>query len=611
MPDQLNIRHVLLLTVSLVIGAGGFIWLPGVLPTFEATAYAFPLLGVVLALDTLGATAKRPSVWYVIGWLCLVFAAGAALWPLQVLVMDIGSTYQAWREAGWSVARSGWEALAIVRLSEPTQKIANAVAIATGGVAIVFAIGLPLRALFDQRVPRDRRGKDGPWNAGWMAPADIAVLARNKVGLPLARHGRSILRYAAAKGWPGGHHVVISGTRGGKGVSAVIPAILEHSGPVMVLDIKGENHAVTRQYRETLGRKVACLNPFSVIEDRTDRFNPLDYIRPGHLVRDIDVIADGLVKSEAGDGQHFSQMARQLVSAAIEVVITQEEPNKRTLNAVADLLLANGLDATLQAWVDNEDLVGRRPAQVASTVLATGDRERGSIQSTLSKAFYWMRDDAMRHLLSGSTFTLEDLLDDKLDLFIVIPLEQIEAQDVFMRLFTNLALGTVIRQDGRRRVKAPILFVLDEFVRMGRMEKICTIATAAAGVGIEALFVLQEIGQLRAKYGRDDADSILGSCVTKRIFNLRDPATAEWVERHLGEHTVYAQQRRDGKNPIDRPDLSYSEQHQKLMTASQILSMPNDNILVLIGGKPPLKAKLNRYYESSAYKGMWDSNPLA
>ncbi|WP_281029327.1 type IV secretory system conjugative DNA transfer family protein [Rhizobium azibense] len=63
----------------------------------------------------------------------------------------------------------------------------------------------------------------------------------------------------------------MAGTRAGKGVSVVIPAIIDHDGPVAVLDIKGENSAVTLRIRRSLGRRVVVLNPFGVIEPSKDR----------------------------------------------------------------------------------------------------------------------------------------------------------------------------------------------------------------------------------------------------------------------------------------------------------------------------------------------------
>jgi type IV secretion system protein VirD4 len=80
----------------------------------------------------------------------------------------------------------------------------------------------------------------------------------------------------------------------------------------------------------------------------------------------------GYPQPEHGDGAHFAEMARQLVAAAIEVIVTQEEPDRRNLIAVADLLLSSKLDATLEAWADSTHLVGHRPAQ---TILRAGGIE--------------------------------------------------------------------------------------------------------------------------------------------------------------------------------------------------------------------------------------------
>ena len=606
-------RHWILMVGAVLIAGLAFWGLPQMLSIYPLTLYAIPLLAGAAILDTLGnASEGRRAPWKIAAWVALAGAALPALWPLQAALQALSETYRSWAAAGVPLPRSVWETVkGFGRFPEDHQQ-AVLIGGGVGLVVIALAVITPLRAAFDPRFRRNRQSRSGPWRAGWMEPRDIARRARNKTGMPLALYGGKLLRYAKddAKGWRGGHHLVVSGTRGGKGVSAVIPAILDHQGPVVVLDIKGENFAVTRRHRQSLGRQVVVLNPFGIIEDSADQFNPLDYIRPQELSRDIPLLADGLVRPEKGDGAHFAEMARELVAGAIEVVVTQEEPEHRTLIRVADLLLAPDLDDTLQAWAENADLVGHRPAQIAATILRAGDRERGSIQTSIAKAFAWMQSDAMRHFLKRSSFRMEDLLDDRIDLFIAVPLDQIDKQAVFMRLFINLVLGLAVRQDGRRKVKAPILLALDEFVRMGRMEQIMNIANVAAGVGFEALFVTQDTGQVVEAYGQNDARSIFGSCITKCLFNLNDIETAEWAARHLGEGTIYSQQIKEDRSLTSRGDLSYAEQRQKLMTAEQIMGMKPDELLLLVGNRSPLKAKQNIYFKSKTYQGKWDPNPL-
>lgn len=605
-------RHWIMMTVAIVVAALTFWGLPQVMGVYPTTLWVFPMIALAAILDTAGSASEgKRWPWKVAAWVTLPLAACVSLWPIAGLWEVLMGTYTSWTGAGYGAPKAAMESLKnLGRYSEVTQQ-AIAISFGLGLVLFVGAAALPLRAAFDPKYRKDRKSRSGPWRAGWMKPQDMAQLAKNKSGLPLAVHKGKILRYPReAKGWRGGHHLVLAGTRGGKGVSAVIPAILEHPGPVVALDVKGENFAITRRYRESLGRKVAVLNPFSVIEPSLDRFNPLDYIRPHELTRDVDLVADGLVKREAGDGAHFAEMAKQLLSAAIEVVVTQEKPKKRTLVTVADLVMSPELEKTLQVWANSADLVGHRPAQIAATLLAASEKERGAIQTTVSKAFAWMQSDAVRMFLSGSTFDLNDILEDKLDLFIVVPLDQIDKQAVFMRLFVNLVLGTVVRVQGMRNMQAPTLLVLDEFVRLGRMEQIINIATVAAGAGFEALFVTQDAGQVEEVYKREGTRAIFGSCITTRIFNLNDIETCEWAARHIGEATVYSQQIKEDREPMGGRDYSYSEQRQKLMTGQEIRDMPEDEMLLLVGNRAPLKAKLNRYHEQKYYKGMYDENPL-
>lgn len=610
----LEARHWVFMVGAVILAAAAMILAPQAIAIYSVTTYVFPIIAVAAILDTLGTVAERHNraPLKLLAWVCLCAAALTALMPLKGPLSGMLATFQAWTSAGWSFPRAIWEGLKGLAQYSAPQKQAMAISFVLGAFSVAAAVSTPLVAIFNPRIESNRKSRTGPWQADWMQPGDIAHLKRNKTGLPLALHQGRLLRYVKndAKGWRGGHHLVVAGTRGGKGVSAVIPAILDHQGPVVVLDIKGENFAVTRRHREALGRKVAVLNPFGLIEYGKDQFNPLDYIRPHELARDVALVADGLVIPEPGDGAHFSEMARQLVAAAVEVIVTQEEPNRRNLISVTDLLLSENLDGTLQAWAQNKDLVGHRPAQTAATIMRAGDHERGSIQTSVSKALDWMQSDNMRQFLARSSFRMDDLLNDQVDLFIAVPLDQVDKQAIFMRLFINLVLGTVVRQDGRRKVKAPILLVLDEFVRMGRMEQIMNIANVAAGAGVEALFVTQDTGQVEKAYGSNDARSIFGSCITKRIFNLNDVETAEWTARHLGESTVYSQQIREGKAPNEAGDFSYSEQRQKIMTPEQIMGMKADELLLLVGNRNPLKTTQNRYFRGPYYRGRADRNPL-
>ena len=121
-------------------------------------------------------------------------------------------------------------------------------------VLVVFWLPLVKAPIDYLKVPffiNDLRNRQG-----WLAQGFISTLGGVKVGLPIGRYPYwifpfglfpfglfpigKLLRYQPETGtYLGGHHMVIAGTRAGKGVSCVLPAIIDHNGPVIVIDIKG------------------------------------------------------------------------------------------------------------------------------------------------------------------------------------------------------------------------------------------------------------------------------------------------------------------------------------------------------------------------------------
>lgn len=458
--------------------------------------------------------------------------------------------------------------------------------------------------------PPSRVVADGPWQGAFLSETEIADLLRLEKGLPLGLSTRGrIVRYAKndARGWLGGHHAVISATRGGKGVSAIIPAIFDHDGPVVALDIKGELVDTTGTRRAARGQRVVPLDPFRISKasraegQKLPGFNPMAFIRPSHRSRDAAVLAEGLVMPEQGNAAHFSDRARACIQTTIEVV--HELSESPTLHEVRNLILAENFLETLEAWAQAPRLAGGRAANLAGSFLAMGDKERGSILSTVSKALEWTSADAMRKFLGVKQgFDLESLLRGDRDLFIVVPLDQIGAQAGFMRLMANLLLALMVQQGERQPARRPVLFVADEFTRLGRLEKLSDIATVAAGINLEALFILQDKGSLEAVYGEKAADTILASCATVRVFNLGrgDIRTAEWASKLAGNKTLRTQSVSTAKGST-ATNTTTAEIKEPLLSASEILEMPADQMICFIRGRKPLRLSRILWFKNNAY----------
>jgi len=482
---------------------------------------------------------------------------------------------------------------------------------------------VPIRRLF---LDRAYRVKQGPWNAGFLEKAKENQLLKNKKGLPLGvpshKSGNrgKILRYLpnSKKGWLGGHHVVISGSQGGKGVSCVLPAILDHHGPVAVLDIKGELFAMTKKAREKQGRTVVVLNSFDVVKKNEWCWNPLNYIRPEEFQRDSQTIIEGLLEPPNHYNEHFYKMAFDILQVSLEVIQHTLPKHAFNLNTLYDFICGPGFIKRLKQWERQEDFLEGRPAKMAHILLAAGDEERGSFLTTLKRNLSWIGFEKTKVFLTSQNdslkeFNFEDLLDNKIDIFCVIPLDMVEAMSGFLRLFTNIVLGTVIRQSGYKNPQEKILLLLDEFPRLGAMRQLINIVTVAAGAGIEAFMVAQDKSSIESVWGKE-ADVIFGSSATVRVFNLgrTDTATASWVSSLMGDKTVITRTNAT-REYVDflkgAGSESVSQMKEKLMTASEIQELSQSKMLCFLRGQKPLLLERIISYEHPLYKNRLDLNP--
>jgi type IV secretion system protein VirD4 len=141
------------------------------------------------------------------------------------------------------------------------------------------------------------------------------------------------------------HIVTVAGSRGGKGVSAILPNLRRWPGSCTVLDPKGENATTTAALRAAMpGHKVAVVDPHGVAkvsDDLRASFNPLDLI-DAEADDAIDIaaaIGDALM-IDSGDGKdiHWTESARQIVEALILYVAATEVGPARSLVRVRQLL---------------------------------------------------------------------------------------------------------------------------------------------------------------------------------------------------------------------------------------------------------------------------------
>jgi type IV secretion system protein VirD4 len=140
--------------------------------------------------------------------------------------------------------------------------------------------------------------------------------------------------------------------------------------------------------------------------------------------------------------------------------------------------------------------------------------------------------------------------------------------------------------------------MLDEFPALGRLDFFETSLAFLAGYGVRAFLVAQSLHQIDRAYGTNHA--ILDNCHVRVAFAPNDERTAKRLSDALGTATELKRQKNlSGKRfSVFLPHVSLAEQEtpRPLLTAGEILQLPQDEALVLVSGVPPIRVRKLKYY---------------
>jgi type IV secretion system protein VirD4 len=405
------------------------------------------------------------------------------------------------------------------------------------------------------------------------------------------------------------HAITCAPTRAGKGIGAVIPNLLQYEGSAIVLDIKGENYAVTAAQRRRLGHEICVLDPFGLTDASCQSINWLDFVEATapESISEAAMLAEAMVVCSQGMDSHWDEKAHEIIQALILHVATLE-PARRHLGTVRELLAQPEPGATAMWTSLQESAAGYGVvARVAATVLGMEEREQSSCLSTAKRHTRFLDDPRIVESLRHSTVDLLALKHRPMTVYVVMPPSKIDTYRRYLRGVLGAALRAVEARKGR--AEHPVLFLLDEVAQLGYMPHLEKAVSYIAGYGALLWFVVQDLSQIQSVY-RTKHESILNNAVM-HAYAPNDVKTAEYLEKLLGRTTVEVHSQSKSRNRSGMGASSnIGRQGRSLLTADEIRRLPPDEVLVFERGQPPQRLKRLNYLADPEYQGLAAPNPM-
>ena len=407
--------------------------------------------------------------------------------------------------------------------------------------------------------------------------------------------------------------LVVAPTRSGKGVSIVIPNLLQWSESVVCLDVKQENWNITSGYRAKHGQECYLFDPVAS-NGRTHRYNPLAYISndPNLRIDDTQKIANMLFPDTEGTDPIWTATPRSLfVGIVLYLIECGTKPT--TIGQVLRESLADGDGAEyFQRLIKEHQDAGKPLSGVCARGLLayasiSSDNTRSGVMTTFrSRLELWM-NPIVDAATSGNDFDLRDLRKKRMSIYVGVTPNNLERMQPILNLFFQQLIDLNTRElpIQNKSLKYTCLLLMDEFTALGKINILSKGIGYIAGYGLRMMPIIQSNSQIAEVYGKEAATTFTINHAMNIVFppKASDLQATRDISEWLGYTTVKGVSESRSKNVFSKRDKTQntSDQRRALLLPQEVAALGQDTAIIVMENTRPIKAKKAAYYSDETF----------
>jgi type IV secretion system protein VirD4 len=423
----------------------------------------------------------------------------------------------------------------------------------------------------------------------WAQPSDLRRLwAPEPVsGRPyLGVIGRMPRRMLAAESEV--QPMVVAPPRSGKSSGFVIPWLLDHDGPALVLSTKRDVYDATAPHRRELGR-VWVYDPFG--DEASAGFTPLVPARtwPGGIRA----------------GEALASAAHPDASNA-----ANEFWDKEAASMLAPLLHAAAISdqnmGELVRWLDARDFTDAIHVLNSSGASAAADqlegvsrRDERNRETTVMSALNLLRAYRYPQVAASANgdLTSRSFLDGRANTIYVVAAghDQDALRPVILALVTAMYEAAIVKARQAGPLDPRLFILMDEAANIAPVRNLASWLSQCGDHGMVIATIWQSIAQIDQRYGRAARDAICAAS-TAQIFipPLAEPTSAGYLTELLGEEPVANLSSSAGRHTLNAG-------HQKAGPAPWLRQIGRGRAILIYRDLPPAVVRAPGWFEDRRF----------
>ena len=396
------------------------------------------------------------------------------------------------------------------------------------------------------------------------------------------------------------HYCVIGGSRSGKTSTVLLDTLLANFATkkndflTYAIDIKGELH-IKSSYSHS--PDIMVVNPTDQTTAGWDvyyrlRDNPSDDL----IIEVMQEVASALIISTSKSDSFFVNNAQDMFVGMLLYFYQQGENFIDSVNKI--------LESEIKSLI-GEIIKSSEPSDLHYKYLAKFDgKDAESVEDCMvelttnlsvfgskSDIKYCFRDNPIK----ASPFTFKE----NKSVFLAIPEHMLESYKAILRLCTVQTLKELERRpdaSGKEVKNKPMIILIDEFARLGRMEGIFNALATLASKKISVILAFQSLAQCEVIYSKEETRVLMDNCRVKVICEVSDPQSAKAVQDWCGKYREKKETLSAGKNR----HKTYTYEDKDIVQPNDLITLVNqEEVILIISGVGYLRPKKCYYFKDS------------